>query len=422
MDQNVMVKVEHVSKQYRLGMIGSTTLREEMQRALAKLRKKEDPTRLIGDSISGNVGDLFYALDDVSFEINRGEAVGIIGHNGAGKSTILKLISQVTGPTTGCIELNGRVASMLEVGTGFHRELSGRDNIYMNGAILGMTKAEIDKKIEDIIEFSECRQFIDTPVKRYSSGMYVKLAFSVAAHLDSEIMIMDEVLAVGDAKFQEKCLGRMGDEAHGGRTVLYVSHNMNTIRALCSRVIVLDHGKKVFDGDVEQGITLYNGLKQLSGGTINLKQIKRHLDYIHRRQSLTALKIHTEDSRFEFGSIICGSLEVESQETIDNAGFFFRIQTVGNVAVTRMDTSDPIAIKGGENTFSFKWDVSQLIPGKYLLDIALTQRNSWGNVQILDYINEAYCFEIMAETEDPVLINWTAREYGYYIGPEILLT
>lgn len=417
-----MVKVEHVSKQYRLGMIGSTTLREEMQRALAKLRKKEDPTRLIGDSISGNVGDLFYALDDVSFEINRGEAVGIIGHNGAGKSTILKLISQVTGPTTGCIELNGRVASMLEVGTGFHRELSGRDNIYMNGAILGMTKAEIDKKIEDIIEFSECRQFIDTPVKRYSSGMYVKLAFSVAAHLDSEIMIMDEVLAVGDAKFQEKCLGRMGDEAHGGRTVLYVSHNMNTIRALCSRVIVLDHGKKVFDGDVEQGITLYNGLKQLSGGTINLKQIKRHLDYIHRRQSLTALKIHTEDSRFEFGSIICGSLEVESQETIDNAGFFFRIQTVGNVAVTRMDTSDPIAIKGGENTFSFKWDVSQLIPGKYLLDIALTQRNSWGNVQILDYINEAYCFEIMAETEDPVLINWTAREYGYYIGPEILLT
>lgn len=417
-----MVKVEHVSKQYRLGMIGSTTLREEMQRALAKLRKKEDPTRLIGDSISGNVGDLFYALDDVSFEINRGEAVGIIGHNGAGKSTILKLISQVTGPTTGCIELNGRVASMLEVGTGFHRELSGRDNIYMNGAILGMTKAEIDKKIEDIIEFSECRQFIDTPVKRYSSGMYVKLAFSVAAHLDSEIMIMDEVLAVGDAKFQEKCLGRMGDEAHGGRTVLYVSHNMNTIRALCSRVIVLDHGKKVFDGDVEQGITLYNGLKQLSGGTINLKQIKRHLDYIHRRQSLTALKIHTEDSRFEFGSIICGSLEVESQETIDNAGFFFRIQTVGNVAVTRMDTSDPIAIKGGENTFSFKWDVSQLIPGKYLLDIALTQRNSWGNVQILDYINEAYCFEIMSETEDPVLINWTAREYGYYIGPEILLT
>ena len=422
MDQNVMVKVEHVSKQYRLGMIGSTTLREEMQRALAKLRKKEDPTRLIGDSISGNVGDLFYALDDVSFEINRGEAVGIIGHNGAGKSTILKLISQVTGPTTGCIELNGRVASMLEVGTGFHRELSGRDNIYMNGAILGMTKAEIDKKIEDIIEFSECRQFIDTPVKRYSSGMYVKLAFSVAAHLDSEIMIMDEVLAVGDAKFQEKCLGRMGDEAHGGRTVLYVSHNMNTIRALCSRVIVLDHGKKVFDGDVEQGITLYNGLKQLSGGTINLKQIKRHLDYIHRRQSLTALKIHTEDSRFEFGSIICGSLEVESQETIDNAGFFFRIQTVGNVAVTRMDTSDPIAIKGGENTFSFKWDVSQLIPGKYLLDIALTQRNSWGNVQILDYINEAYCFEIMSETEDPVLINWTAREYCYYIGPEILLT
>ena len=235
MDQDMMVKVDHVSKQYRLGMIGSTTLREEMQRKLAKLKKREDPTRKLGEEIDGNIGDLFYALNDVSFDIHRGEAVGIIGHNGAGKSTILKLISQVTGPTKGAIELNGRVASMLEVGTGFHPELSGRENIYMNGAILGMTRTEIDSKIEDIIDFSECRQFIDTPVKRYSSGMYVKLAFSVAAHLDSEIMIMDEVLAVGDAKFQEKCLGRMGDEAHGGRTILYVSHNMNTIRSLCNR-------------------------------------------------------------------------------------------------------------------------------------------------------------------------------------------
>ena len=257
MENEVMVKVEHISKQYRLGMIGGTTLREEMQRKLAKMKGKEDPTRKLGEQNRGNVGELFYALDDVSFEVKKGEAVGIIGHNGAGKSTILKLISQVTGPTTGSIELNGRVASMLEVGTGFHPELSGRENIYMNGAILGMTKAEIDSKIEDIIDFSECRQFIDTPVKRYSSGMYIKLAFSVAAHLESEILIMDEVLAVGDAKFQEKSLGRMGDEAHGGRTVLYVSHNMNTIRTLCDRVIVLDHGKKVFDGDVEQGIGIY---------------------------------------------------------------------------------------------------------------------------------------------------------------------
>lgn len=421
MNQDKMINVEHVSKQYRLGMIGSTTLREEMQRKLAKLRKKEDPTRKIGDDIEGNVGDLFYALDDVSFEINRGEAVGIIGHNGAGKSTILKLISQVTGPTTGCIELNGRVASMLEVGTGFHAELSGRENIYMNGAILGMTRAEIDKKIEDIIEFSECRQFIDTPVKRYSSGMYVKLAFSVAAHLDSEIMIMDEVLAVGDAKFQEKCLGRMGDEAHGGRTVLYVSHNMNTIRTLCNRVIVLDHGKKVFDGDAEQGILLYNGLKHLSSGETDLRKIRRNLDYVHRRNSLEKLRIQTDNSRFESGSTINGSLIIESQVPTEAVGFFFRIQTVGNVAVTRMDTQEPICLQEGTNIIPFQWDVSQLIPGKYLSDIALIQRNSWGNIQILDYVSEAYCFEITDESEGTQLMNWNAREYGYYIGPEIII-
>ena len=202
-----MIKTENVSKRYRLGQIGGTTLREELQRLSAKVRGKEDPTRMIGER-DYQAGETFMALDGVSFEVKKGERVGIIGHNGAGKSTLLMLMSRVTAPTGGTIRLNGRVASMLEVGTGFHGELTGRENIYMNGAILGMTKKEIDAKIEDIIEFSEIRQFIDTPVKRYSSGMYVKLAFSVAAHLDSEIMIMDEVLAVGDMAFQKKCLTR----------------------------------------------------------------------------------------------------------------------------------------------------------------------------------------------------------------------
>ena len=419
MDNNIMVKVDHVSKQYRLGMIGSTTLREEMQRKLAKIRGKDDPTRKLGDGLNGKVGDLFYALDDLSFEVHRGEAVGVIGHNGAGKSTILKLISQVTGPSKGTIELNGRVASMLEVGTGFHPELSGRENIYMNGAVLGMTKAEIDKKLDAIIEFSECRQFIDTPVKRYSSGMYVKLAFSVAAHLDSEIMIMDEVLAVGDAKFQEKCLGRMGDEAHGGRTVLYVSHNMNTIRALCSRVIVLDHGKKVFDGDVEQGIALYNGLKQLSHGITDLSELKRPLDYANRKCSFSSLEVKTEDSRFSFGEIINGKIDVESPEIIENAGFFFHVHTVGDVRVTRMDTEIPLILMPGKTTFSFQWDVSRLIPGKYILDAGLVKRNSWGNMQILDYVPDAYCFEITADAANQNIANWNPRVYGYYAGPSI---
>ena len=204
MQQNeIMLKVENVSKVYRLGEIGGTTLRESLQRTKARILKKEDPTKKIGAK-NYNKGEKFRALDDISFEVKKGERIGIIGHNGAGKSTLLKLISRVTGPTEGIIYLNGRVASMLEVGTGFHGELTGRENVYMNGAILGMTKKEIDAKIDKIIEFSEVRQFIDTPVKRYSSGMYVKLAFSVAAHLDSEIMIMDEVLAVGDMAFQNK--------------------------------------------------------------------------------------------------------------------------------------------------------------------------------------------------------------------------
>ena len=195
------------------------------------------------------------ALNGVSFTVNKGEAVGIIGSNGAGKSTLLKLLTHVTAPTAGDIDLYGRVASMLEVGTGFHPEMTGRENVYLNGAILGMTHAEIDAKMEEIIDFSEVGDFIDTPVKRYSSGMFVKLAFSVAAHLDSEIMIMDEVLAVGDMKFQKKCLDKMRQAAQrDGKTVLYVSHNMATIRDLCDRCIVLDKGKVIFDGDVDEGI------------------------------------------------------------------------------------------------------------------------------------------------------------------------
>ena len=202
--EEVMIKVDNLSKAYKLGQIGGTTLREELQRIDAKIKGQEDPTRKIGAKIYEK-NESFMALDGVSFAISRGERVGIIGHNGAGKSTLLKLITRITAPTGGTIGLNGRVASMLEVGTGFHGELTGRENIYMNGAILGMTKKEINSKIESIIEFSECSQFIDTPVKRYSSGMFLKLAFAVAAHLDGEIMIMDEVLAVGDMAFQKKC-------------------------------------------------------------------------------------------------------------------------------------------------------------------------------------------------------------------------
>lgn len=247
---DIAIKIENVSKEYRLGAIGGTTLREEMHRFADKLFHRT-PT-------NADDGKKFMALQDINLEVKKGERLGIIGHNGAGKSTLLKLLARVTAPTTGTISYNGRISSMLEVGTGFHGELTGRENIYMNGAILGMTKREIDSKINQIIEFAEMQQFIDTPVKRYSSGMYVKLAFAVAAHLDNEILIMDEVLAVGDMKFQQKCLGKMGDSSRTeGKTVLYVSHNMGTIRQLCERCIVLDHGRLIYDGDVEKAISYY---------------------------------------------------------------------------------------------------------------------------------------------------------------------
>ncbi len=254
-----MIRVENLKKQYRLGEIGGTTAQHALQSWWAARRGKEDPNKKIGAS-EVRMGELFYALDGVSMSIVRGETVGIIGANGAGKSTLLKILSRVTAPTEGKVELNGRITSMLEVGTGFDGEMTGIENIYLNGMILGMTRSEIRKKLDEIIEFSELREFIETPVKRYSSGMYTKLGFSVASHLDSEILIMDEVLAVGDVSFQNKCIAKMRQAAaEEGRTVLYVSHNMSQIRQLCRRCIVLGHGKVLYDGDTEEAIETYLG-------------------------------------------------------------------------------------------------------------------------------------------------------------------
>ncbi|MBR0397842.1 MAG: ABC transporter ATP-binding protein [Eubacterium sp.] len=257
MERKVMIQADNLKKRYRLGQINGTTLQHELQSWWAAKRGKEDPNRHIGGT-AADPNAVFWALKGVTATIYAGETVGIIGENGAGKSTFLKLLSRVTIPTEGSFDLYGRITSMLEIGTGFNGELTGRENIYMNGAILGMNKAEIDAKMEQIIEFSELREFIDTPVKRYSSGMYTKLGFAVASHLDSEIMIMDKVLAVGDVAFQNKCIARMRQTAaEEGRTVLYVSHNMNQIRQLCSRCIVLSHGEVIFDGPVETAIQHY---------------------------------------------------------------------------------------------------------------------------------------------------------------------
>lgn len=256
------IKVENLSKAYQLGDFGTGTISRDLERYWAKLWGKEDPFLKIGeinDRTSKGESDIVWSLKDINFEIEQGDAVGIIGRNGAGKSTLLKILSRVTSPTTGSIKVKGRIASLLEVGTGFHPELTGRENIYLNGAILGMRKAEIKRKFDEIVAFSGVERYIDTPVKRYSSGMYVRLAFAVAAHLESEILIVDEVLAVGDAEFQKKCLGKMNDISKGeGRTVLFVSHNMPSVAQLCKNCIVLNSGSVAASGRSDDMIRHYH--------------------------------------------------------------------------------------------------------------------------------------------------------------------
>lgn len=255
------LSAENISKMYRLGNVGTGSLRDDFTRGFAKIRGKEDPFLKIGetnDRSAQGTSDYVWAIKDVSFDVNQGDVLGIVGRNGAGKSTLLKILSRVTTPTSGKITLHGRVASLLEVGTGFHPELTGRENVFLNGAILGMRRSEIKQKFDEIIAFAGVERYIDTPVKRYSSGMYVRLAFAVAAHLEPEILIVDEVLAVGDAEFQKKCLGKMKDvSTNDGRTVLFVSHNMAAVKSLCNKAVLMEHGRLVYRGGTDEVVTRY---------------------------------------------------------------------------------------------------------------------------------------------------------------------
>ena len=259
--KQLAIQAENISKQYRLGQVGTGTLSHDLNRFWHKIRGNEDPYLKIGEANDRSqkaASDYVWSLRDINFEIEQGDAVGIIGRNGAGKSTLLKLLSKVTKPTTGHFKVNGRIASLLEVGTGFHPEMTGRENIYLNGAILGMRRHEITRKFDEIVDFSGVGGYIDTPVKRYSSGMYVRLAFAVAAHLESEILIVDEVLAVGDAEFQKKCLGKMGDVSKGeGRTVLFVSHNLDAVKKLCNKGLLLQNGQLIHSGGIDTTLNSY---------------------------------------------------------------------------------------------------------------------------------------------------------------------
>ncbi len=274
----IVISVENLYKQYKLGTVNTGTISHDLNRWWYKIRGKEDPYQkvtVVNDRTQKAVNDYVWALNDINFNVNAGEVLGIIGKNGAGKSTLLKVLSKVTGPTKGNIKVNGRIASLLEVGTGFHPELSGRENVFLNGAILGMSKAEIKRKFDEIVDFSGVDKYIDTPVKRYSSGMYVRLAFAVAAHLESEILIVDEVLAVGDSEFQKKCLGKMKDVSKGeGRTVLFVSHNMAAVENICTHALVLKNGTVAFPrASAKEGIQFYN--QSVIGELVNTQFIDR---------------------------------------------------------------------------------------------------------------------------------------------------
>ena len=330
-----VIQVKNLGKQYKLGEIGTGTLSHDLNRWMARVRGKGNSFDKLDDlgnsaTVSQN---LIWALENVEFDVKKGEVLGIIGRNGAGKSTLLKILSKITTPTTGSVSVKGRIASLLEVGTGFHQELTGRENIFLNGAILGMSKQEINRKLEEIIEFSGVQRFIDTPVKRYSSGMHVRLAFSVAAFLEPEIMIIDEVLAVGDADFQKKCLGRMKDiNIKDGRTVLFVSHNMAAVKQLCTRGILLKSGKLEFDGDINQAVNRY----QMSHQTNSYFEHTGPIDEAPGNENIRIIKFNVSPIKGDVISISSG-IEFEMQfynakESI-NLDATFELRSIDEVPV-----------------------------------------------------------------------------------------
>jgi len=374
---DIILKATNISKQYRLGLIGTGTLGNDLKRWWSKVRGKEDPFLKIGDTNDRSTkgeSEYVWALKDINFEVKRGEVLGIIGKNGAGKSTLLKILSRVTSPTTGEIKTKGRIASLLEVGTGFHPELTGKENIYLNGAILGMTKSEISSKIDEIVEFSGCERYIDTPVKRYSSGMRVRLAFAVAAHLEPDILIVDEVLAVGDAEFQKKAIGKMQDISKGdGRTVLFVSHNMAAVKSLCTRSVILEHGKVVFSGNTDDAITEY-----LMNQEIVLNSNLKASSNRSGNGKVKFAKFHLENEKGQIvenilnGEFVNFCFQIEVENTIDsNIDLGFSIHTKDNELISVLYSSyqNKILSISKNGVYNVKCGISNLAinEGEYIV-------------------------------------------------------
>ena len=411
-----IIEVKGISKRYQLGTIGAQTMRDEVEAFFARFKKTKSPatshslhaTAPTGASATSSTQPLatshslpnsvrsaeFWALRDVSFDVQPGEVVGIIGRNGAGKSTLLKILSRITEPTSGEIRVRGRIASLLEVGTGFHPELSGRENIFLNGAILGMTKAEIRAKFDEIVDFAGVEQFIDTPVKRYSSGMYVRLAFAVAAHLEPEILIVDEVLAVGDAEFQKKCLGKMKDVAGHGRTILFVSHNMTAVKSLCKRVVLMKNGLLLEDGSTEtvahayQSLEFQEALHRTFDPPLGSPEFEKH-------------GIYLKEARIVFDRPESEVLRVDTPFTIEFCIFSKKEQKQINLSPHYLGTggevifaapSPPQDVSGGENWFRCEIPGSYLNDGIYTIQLMIIKESSAAQV-----VNEALVFEIHEE-------------------------
>ncbi len=392
MSKNV-ISVEHLTKRYELGVIGTGTLTRDLERWWARVRKQPDPYTRIGQKDAfEKIGESILALDDVSFTVEQGEALGIIGKNGAGKSTLLKILSRVTAPTSGVVKVKGRIGSLLEVGTGFHPELTGRENIYLNGAILGMKKAEVARKFDEIVDFSGVEKFIDTPVKRYSSGMYVRLAFAVAAHLDPEILVVDEVLAVGDAEFQKKCLGKMGDvSSKEGRTVLFVSHNMQAVQNLCQNAILLEKGSIKARGKSIDVISEYQAETSLiSNGNILSNIEDRSGDGTIRFERWTV----TDPVQGEGNQVGCRHkcsfriyYKSQSKEKIKNVSVTITIKDDYGQPILSLAsylTNSDFPIIGNNGIFICEVPEIPLIPGKYIIHLYCSV-----NGACADVINDA---------------------------------
>ena len=416
------IEFNHVGKQYRLGLVSTGTISHDLNRWWqTAILRREDPYLKIGsvnDRTMKADSDYVWALRDIDFKVEQGDVVGIIGKNGAGKSTLLKLLSKVTAPTVGTIRARGRIASLLEVGTGFHQEMTGRENIFMNGAILGMTKQEIASKLDEIVDFSGCERYLDTPVKRYSSGMMVRLGFAVAAHLDPEILVVDEVLAVGDAEFQKKAVGQMQSVSQSeGRTVLFVSHNMHSMLMLCKSGVLLEQGQVKSIGNIATIVDQYvNEDTSKSSIEIYYKEKEKDPDITANYIRISSFKLLDEKSvAIHQGKRLNGRITIDSLLDVNDVRFRITILNMSGFAISMSTMREELQVKNGETTFDFQLDTSMLAAGTYSLSFALVINEK----QVIDVVRKGFYFEIISNPQLIYNVDWQPQWFGNISGFEL---